>query len=126
MSTFNTFGSTGKVVKGNIPVWLNVDGVRCAGGTFDPLPAVGTLVRAGTPVYLDKMGGTIKLYDGTTVTKCNGLLLNDVNITEGVTAATGAVADKGRILADRLPQSYQNNIATIQAALPNIIFEVEK
>ena len=52
-----------------MPVWLEVKRRKIAGGTFDISDfGKGTLIAAGIPVRLDKMGGTVTLLPTFTVT----------------------------------------------------------
>lgn len=62
--SFNTYGQK-KYDSGASPVqvWAEVYGVKHGGGViegFEALP-VGSVIPAGTPVHLDKAGGTIKV-----------------------------------------------------------------
>lgn len=59
--SFNTYGQKTKSTGAPVQVWAEVSGVKNGGGTiadFDDLPD-GYVIPAGTPVYLDKAGGTL-------------------------------------------------------------------
>ncbi len=57
---FNTFGQISKTSRAPFQVWAEVSGVKSGGGTLDISSyPTGTVVRAGTPVALDKSGGTL-------------------------------------------------------------------
>jgi hypothetical protein len=63
--SFNTFGQTSKSFGGFTPIWLEVSGVKQAGGTLKAPTSyavdypVGSVIPAGTPVYLAKSGGDL-------------------------------------------------------------------
>lgn len=54
---------------GSTPIWLDVDRVKTAGGTLKKLPEAPAIIPAGTPAYLDKMGGEITLLETFRVSK---------------------------------------------------------
>ena len=59
--SFNTYGQKTKSTGAPVQVWAEVSGVKNGGGTianFDDLPD-GYVIPAGTPVYLDKAGGSL-------------------------------------------------------------------
>lgn len=59
--SFNTYGQKTKSTGAPVQVWAEVSGVKNGGGTiadFDDLPD-GYVIPAGTPVHLDKAGGTL-------------------------------------------------------------------
>ena len=63
--SFNTYGANAQTFGGFTPIWLEVDGVKQAGGVLKAptsyavdYPA-GTVIPAGTPVYLAKSGGDL-------------------------------------------------------------------
>ena len=63
--SFNTYGANAQTFGGFTPIWLEVDGVKQVGGTLKAptsyavdYPA-GTVIPAGTPVYLAKAGGDL-------------------------------------------------------------------
>lgn len=56
----NTFGSKTRKFGGAFPVWKDVFSKVDGGGVFEKTPDVGDVIPAGTPVYLDKIGGTSK------------------------------------------------------------------
>lgn len=61
--SLNTFGQRQKTGTAPFAVWAEVKGVKSGGGTiegFSALP-VGTVIPAGTPVYQDESGGTLKV-----------------------------------------------------------------
>lgn len=62
--SFNTFSSTQKTYGGSHFVWHEVRKRLLSGGTLPtPLPPVGTVIPAGTPVQIDKAGETAKLLE---------------------------------------------------------------
>ncbi|MEG0560160.1 MAG: hypothetical protein RR513_06555 [Muribaculaceae bacterium] len=122
--SFNTYGTKTKSYGVVTPIWLDIDGTKTGGGIITPTPAIGTLIPAGTAVNLDKIGGIITIYTGEVgAQECNGLLWHDVLMEEGDTSASGAVVDKGRVLASRIPALSIK--PEVKAKLPNIIFEEE-
>ena len=56
----NTFGSKTRKFGGAFPVWKDVFSKVDGGGVFEKSPGVGEIIPAGTPVYLDKIGGVAK------------------------------------------------------------------
>lgn len=58
--SYNTYGQKSRGARVPIPVWAEVTGVKHGGGSID-LSAfpVGGVIPAGTPVHLDKSGGTL-------------------------------------------------------------------
>lgn len=56
----NTFGSKTRKFGGAFPVWKDVFSKVDGGGVFEKTPDVGDVIPAGTPVYLDRTGGTSK------------------------------------------------------------------
>ena len=91
---------------GKVPIWLHTDEFYPAGCTLNGQTA-GTTIPAGTPVYVEKMGGEATVYgsdaepgEGETL-EVTGLLLEDVYI--GNVGATGTVVTKGQVLAKRIP-----------------------
>lgn len=60
---------TTKYDAGNTPIWLSVDRRKTAGGTLKELPEAPALIPAGTPAYLDEMGGKITVLETFRVSK---------------------------------------------------------
>lgn len=62
--SFNTYGQNSKTFGARYHVWSEVKGVKHGGGVIDATAfakyPVGSVIPAGTPVYLDKSGGTLK------------------------------------------------------------------
>ena len=62
--SFNTYGQKKYTSKAPVQVWAEVSGVKHGGGSIDATDfanyPVGSVIPAGTPVYLDKAGGTLK------------------------------------------------------------------
>lgn len=62
--SFNTYGQNSKTFGARYQVWSEVKGVKHGGGVIDATAfanyPVGSVIPAGTPVYLDKSGGTLK------------------------------------------------------------------
>ena len=62
--SFNTYGKNSKTFGARYQVWSEVKGVKHGGGVIDATAfanyPVGSVIPAGTPVYLDKAGGTLK------------------------------------------------------------------
>lgn len=62
--SFNTYGQNSKTFGARYQVWSEVKGVKHGGGVVDATAfanyPVGSVIPAGTPVYLDKSGGTLK------------------------------------------------------------------
>ncbi len=58
--SYNTYGKKSRDARVPIPVWAEVTGVKHGGGSIDlsNFP-VGGVIPAGTPVNLDKAGGTL-------------------------------------------------------------------
>jgi hypothetical protein len=63
--SFSTYGSKTNVYGGFTPIWLEVEGVKQVGGSLKAPTAFatdypsGTVIPAGTPVYLAKSGGDL-------------------------------------------------------------------
>ena len=61
--SFNTYGQNSKTFGARYQVWAEVKGVKHGGGVIDATAfanyPVGSVIPAGTPVYLDKAGGTL-------------------------------------------------------------------
>lgn len=53
MGTFNTYGKKSRKYGGSHPVWLTVSQKERGGGVLDELPAIGSVLRAGSLVSLD-------------------------------------------------------------------------
>lgn len=103
---------------GKVPIWLHTDEFYPAGCTLNS-QAQGTTVKAGSVVYVAKMGGeaTVLAPDAAAPeTGVTGLLLEDVYI--GNVGATGTVVTKGQVLAKRIPSIS----AAVKALLPGITF----
>lgn len=61
-SSYNNFVSLSKTYDaGNTPIWSEVNKIFTGGGTLKTLPPVGTVIPAGTPVNLSKIGGDITI-----------------------------------------------------------------
>lgn len=64
--SFNTYGQNSKTFGARYQVWSEVKGVKHGGGVIDATAfadanyPVGSVIPAGTPVYLNKAGGTLK------------------------------------------------------------------
>jgi len=54
----NTYGSGSKTYGGSFPAWRSVNPGETSGGILSAVPAVGTLIPAGTLASLDQVGGT--------------------------------------------------------------------
>lgn len=61
--SFNTYGQNSKTFGARYQVWSEVKGVKHGGGVIDATAfanyPVGAVIPAGTPVYLNKAGGTL-------------------------------------------------------------------
>jgi len=57
----NVFGSTKTIIGQSFPAWKEIRGKETAGGVLNALPAVGTVIPAGSMVSLDGVGGTAKI-----------------------------------------------------------------
>lgn len=61
--SFNTYGKNEKSTGARFQVWAEVAGVKHGGGVIDATAfanyPVGSVIPAGTPVHLDKSGGTL-------------------------------------------------------------------
>lgn len=60
---------TTKYDAGNTPIWLSVDRRKTAGGTLKELPEAPAIIPAGTPAYLDEMGGKITVLETFRISK---------------------------------------------------------
>lgn len=105
---------------GKIPIWLHTDEFYPAGCTLNE-QTEGAVIPAGTPVYVEKMGGEATVYAsdaapaaGKTL-EVTGLLLEDVTI--GNDGATGTIVTKGQVLADRIPELSAAVIAAISGRI---------
>ena len=62
--SFNVNAKKTQTIGGNTPVWLEVRGVKPAGGSLiDAYIEEGRIYPAGTPVYLDGMGGNLAPFE---------------------------------------------------------------
>jgi hypothetical protein len=62
--SFNVNAKKTQTIGGNTPVWLEVRGVKPAGGSLiDEYIEEGRIYPAGTPVYLDGMGGNLTPFE---------------------------------------------------------------
>lgn len=62
--SFNVNAKKTQTFGGNTPVWLEVRGVKPAGGSLiDAYIEEGRIYPAGTPVYLDGMGGDLAPFE---------------------------------------------------------------
>lgn len=62
--SFNVNAKKTQTFGGNTPVWLEVRGVKPAGGSLiDAYIEEGRIYPAGTPVYLDGMGGNLAPFE---------------------------------------------------------------
>ena len=61
--SFNTYGQNSKTFGARYQLWSEVKGVKHGGGVIDATAfanyPVGAVIPAGTPVYLNKAGGTL-------------------------------------------------------------------
>ena len=61
--SFNTYGQNSKTFGARYQVWSEVKGVKHGGGVIDATAfanyPVGSVIPAGTPVYLNEAGGTL-------------------------------------------------------------------
>ena len=88
--SYNTYGQKGRSAQAPIPVWAEVRGVKHGGGSIDlsDFP-VGGVIPAGTPVNLDKSGGTLTplyLYEAVEDVEATG---TDITVRGGVAPAVG-------------------------------------
>lgn len=102
----NTFNSGRESVDaGKLPIWNSTDEFYPSGCTFNTQSA-NTVIKAGTAVYVEKMGGEATVYNSTSAPSAGetlevtGLLLEDVVV--GSNGATGTIVTKGSILVDRI------------------------
>lgn len=103
---------------GKVPIWLHTDEFYPAGCTLNN-QSQGTTVKAGSVVYVEKMGGEATVVAENAElpeTGVTGLLLEDVYI--GNVGSTGTIVTKGQVLAKRIPSVSK----TVKAALPGITF----
>lgn len=98
----NSFGGGRESIDaGKVPVWNSVDELYPSGCTLNT-QTPGTTIKAGTAVYVAKMGGEATVYADNAESAPNGvtgLLLEDVYV--GTAGATGTIVTKGSILAAR-------------------------
>lgn len=113
MGTFNTYGNKSQKYGGSTPIWLNVRQKERSGGTLESEYLVaGTLLRAGSLVGIDSIGGVAKVIEtfevATAVTTTdtvvkvkafpsypipkNGIVLMKAPATASTTGKAGAVS----------------------------------
>lgn len=63
----NAYGSGSKTYGGSFPAWRSVEPGETSGGTLASLPAIGTVIPAGTLVSLSDVGGTATIVKSWTV-----------------------------------------------------------
>lgn len=108
---------------GKIPLWLSVDeqypsgGYKIADETSYP---IGTKIPAGTPVKIDKLGGTITLKEATAPM---GLTYEDAYV--GTNGCTVTIVTRGQILVDRVETSAGLTSAAQTALASRISFVKE-
>ena len=88
--SYNTYGKKDRDARTPIPVWAEVRGVKHGGGSIDlsDFP-VGGVIPAGTPVNLDKSGGTLTplyLYEVVEDVEATG---KDITVRANVAPAVG-------------------------------------
>ena len=88
--SYNTYGQKSRGARTPIPVWAEVRGVKHGGGSIDlsDFP-VGGVIPAGTPVNLDKSGGTLTplyLYEAVEDVLVTG---KDITVRANVAPAVG-------------------------------------
>ena len=108
--SFNTYGQNSKTFGARYQVWAEVKGVKHGGGVIDATAfadanyPVGSVIPAGTPVYLDKAGGTLKpiyfyeLAETLLATDTEAVLYGNYPLTAGggnLIAAPSAIGGNG-------------------------------
>ena len=108
--SFNTYGKNSKTFGARYQVWAEVKGVKHGGGVIDATAfadanyPVGSVIPAGTPVYLDKAGGTLtpiyfyELAKTLTATDTEAVLYGNYPLTAdggNLIAAPSAIGGKG-------------------------------
>lgn len=102
---------TTKYDAGNTPIWLSVDRRKTAGGTLKELPEAPAVIPAGTPAYLDKMGGDVTLLETFRVAKAVSASDTSVEVE--------AVGNLPQIVKDQIvmkaPASYSESGTAVKA-----------
>lgn len=96
---------------GNTPIWLSVDRRKTAGGTLKELPETPALIPAGTPAYLDEMGGKITVLETFRVTKA--VTASDTSV-EVESAGNLPQITKGQFVM-KAPSSYSEKGTAVAA-----------
>lgn len=86
MSIGNVYGSTSTVYGGSFPAWKEVSGKETSGGVLSALPAIGTVIPAGTLVSLDSAGGT------ATIIKTFKVAASATNIATAIKVKLASIA----------------------------------
>lgn len=112
-------GATDYPVK-NVPVWVSVS-ERYPVGAMIALTA-GTVIPAGTPVKIDKLGGTATAMTSgeASGTDCIGFTENDA-YSDVAGKAYVDIVTKGILLIDRAPE----DAAAFAGKVPGVIFVKE-
>lgn len=131
MSNYGTMSMTHKAVGGGMVVFPVVYDRYRGGGMIDtsgtnPITEaafkVGDLIPAGTPVKFAGAGKNVTIVkcdaDSTAANGVNGLIENDIYISEGIVAAPCTVVYKGQMFCDRVTHGTAKGLsADIQAQL---------
>lgn len=128
MGTFNTYGNRSQEWGGAVPVWFTVRQKQRSGGTLENI-VVGKLLRAGSLVGIDTVGGTAKVIetfevaaavtDTDTVVKVKAfpsypIPLSGMNLMKSP-ATTSTTGKGGAITAAVLNETDGNYELTIEA-----------
>jgi len=127
-NTYNVYGRfEGTIGDQTIPIWLQVIKRWPSGGEIAVSP--GDYIPAGTPIIIDKIGGTAKIFvDGTDDPDgVIGLTWNDVYVHPTMTAptATVAIVTDGTVLSDRLPSTVTSALIDSMKSRTQILFANE-
>lgn len=122
--SYNTYGKKDRGARAPIPVWAEVRGVKHGGGSIDlsGFP-VGGVIPAGTPVNLDKSGGTLTplyLYEVVKVVASTGVKVTvRANVAPAVDDFLMVFADEGKgVKVNKVDEDYYGVYTiTLNAAL---------
>lgn len=127
-NTYNVYGRfEGTIGDQTVPIWLHIIKRWPSGGEIAVQP--GDYIPAGTPIIIDKVGGTAKIFqDGVDdENDVIGLTWNDVYVHPSMVSptATVAIVTDGTVLRDRLPETVTDALVEVMKSRTQILFANE-
>lgn len=124
-NTYNVYGGFEREIgTPTVPLWLYVNKRWPAGASISVAP--GDYIPAGSPIIVDKIGGTATIFtDGVDDEKdVVGLSWNDVYVNPNMKnpVATVAIVTDGAVLSDRLPDTVTPTLIEVMRETTQIMF----